>query len=219
MRAFKKALLATLSVGVVSVAVAASAMAAAPTISSPEYADGTVSVAVENGTADEQLTVVIFKDGAASDANGLESGEILYIDQDAGNANIFTATTAMGLKGNYVVPAENDTTGDGTLSYGTYTIRVGGSNYDAFAEATFEITAPEDEPQFTYGDCDGIDGIDGRDPAAILKYIAGTLDPTFTEVQLLAADCDGISGIDGRDPSAVLKYIAGTRTADLGTAE
>lgn len=203
MRAFKKALLATLSVGVVSAAVAASAMAAAaPTISSSEYTNGTVSVAVANGTADEQLTVVIFKDGAASDANGLESGEILYIDQDAGNAKIFTATTAMGLKGNYVVPAENDTTGDGTLSYGTYTIRVGGSNYDAFAETTFEVAATE--PPYVKGDANSDNMVDEMDATKVLNYCV-ELD-TLNETQMLAANTNGDSVVDEMDATDILNY-------------
>lgn len=207
MRAFKKALLATLSVGVVSAAIATSAMAAAPTISSSEYDAGTVSVAVANGTAEEQLTVVIFKDGAASDANGLEAGEILYINQDAGNADIFNALATMGLKGNYTVPTENDTTGDGTLSYGTYTIRVGGSKYDAFAEATFEV-APTEVAKHLYGDVNLNGDHDTDDLGRLMAHLTGTT--TLEGDMAVAANINKNSDIDTDDLGRLMSDLTGT---------
>lgn len=200
MRAFKKALMAFAAVTAVSAAFAATSFAADL---KADYAAGkvTITAGLEEFTEKDQITVLLIKEGAELDDEatpdvneaGIQEGDILYINQAAGNVGFGD----MGVKG-------------GELADGNYTLMVG-SDVDGLSIKTFTVVVSSTPAgrEIQLGECDGVAGIDMRDPSAILQHIAGT--KLLEGDYLIAADCDGVTGIDMRDPSAVLQHIAGTK--------
>ena len=61
----------------------------------------------------------------------------------------------------------------------------------------------------TYGDVDGVAGIDVNDAMAIVNHVIG-----LKELQgdaLTAADVDSVAGVDVNDAMAVVNYVIGLR--------
>ena len=81
-----------------------------------------------------------------------------------------------------------------------------GDTYCDTCGKTVEAETPE-EPQITYGDVDGQNGVDMTDAALVLAYINGE---SLDENAILAADVNCRDGVDMTDISLILQYINGT---------
>lgn len=128
MRSFKKALMAFAAVTAVSAAFAATSFAALT--ADTDFANGKVTITegLADFTADDQVTVLLIEKGA--DEDGITEGEILYINQAAGNGanDIFGD---MGVLGGSLDEAK------------TYVLKVGSDTGADIME--FEIVAPADD--------------------------------------------------------------------------
>ena len=211
MRALKKAILSCMAVGALATVVAASAFAAETTAT---YENGKVSSGLDFSTYNsDQMTVIVIEKGA--DDDGITADEILYIDQNAADADAVFQN--MGVRANYAegdVDAEGaEIKGDGTLKYGTYVVKIGGENVDEIIVA--EFTVGPNGITLQYGDCDTVKGVvDTGDITAIIDHMLGI--SLLTGNDLTAADCDTVKGVvDTGDITAVIDHMLGNSL--LGT--
>ncbi len=199
---------------VAAVSAVSAAMAVSASAMTASYADGTVTLADVNASGDQQTILVL-----SSNDTVVEEGNIKQIDQKEGTFES--------------VPV-------GTLTDGTYYVRVGGTD-GSLQTAEFKVGNDDPNPPapatetITVGDIDGADGIDGTDSIMMARYIAKSdkAKGNAGAVKVLAAaagelavgadvivgDVDFADGIDGTDSIMVARYIAKSEKAKGHTGE
>lgn len=101
---------------------------------------------------------------------------------------------------------------DGTITFNAYPNRFAGGHYCVYLVSTgksFNAASPAAEfdyhQPYTLGDCDGVEGIDVRDVAAVLNHIVGN---HLLEGNLyMAADVTKDTHVDINDVAMLLNYV------------
>ena len=124
----------------------------------------------------------------AGDSAVPTEGNIQYIDQ----TSVESGKVAFTLKPK-------------ALTEGTYNVYISTTDKALEKVASFQYG---ENPPYTLGDVDGLNGIDSTDALMVLQHIVGIR--TLTGTQLLAADVDGVDGVTSTDALMILQYIVGS---------
>lgn len=91
----------------------------------------------------------------------------------------------------------------------TYTEPIAMIAHD-YQNGSCTMCGQKEQPDITYGDCNGDDTVNGKDLTRLLRYLA-TFDPfagTSTVELGAGADCNGDGVINGKDVTRLLRYLA-----------
>lgn len=204
MKSLKKVFLAFAVVSAMTAAATTAALAAdaqynADTNTVTEYAKPEYE-------AGKQYTVLVVKqdDGETTDGATTATQEnIYYIDQAADGT--FTIKPMVG---------------DGTLSDGTYEVRIGGEGIDTPIISTFNVGGedPDPEPEYTLGDVNNSNGvINSTDANLALQHALNKVDLN-TAIEgynaFAAADVNGNSNVNSTDANLILQVALEKMTSD-----
>ncbi len=165
------------------------------------------------GMEDETLVNVRVTFEAPSDAEQvsvyLTSEDISEISDETKSAIIYMDQAITPSDGMYVFPVEKSRIaaclGKEEIEGETLWVKMSGKGIDELTTVTVVYNTPTDE--FVYGDVNNDGDIDFADAILILRYDAGII--SLTETQLLSADVNGDSDSDFADAILILQYEAG----------
>ena len=145
----------------------------------------------------EQVSVYLTSEDISEISNETKSA-IIYMDQ--------AITPSDGM---YVFPVEKSRIasclGTDEIEGETLWVKMSGKGIEELTTVTVVYSTPIDE--FVYGDVNNDGEIDFADAILILRYDAGII--SLTETQLLSADVNGDDDSDFADAILILQYEAG----------
>ncbi len=183
MKKFTKLFLSCAAVAALTGAVASSAMAANELTATYDAEAGTITIGDYTAVANDD-TLLVLKPGA--DDTAVKDSDIVQIDQQA---DAFKTVVV------------------GTLTDGTYTVKIGGDGN--IYTGTFTVGSQSTTHEVLMGDVNENKTVNSTDAAQILKYEAGLDNAVSTDDRKIAADVNANGTINSTDAAQIMKYEAG----------